>query len=567
MKRKIISCLAAAVCLATGLQAQTVTFDDLPANYGYPRTISWFTSNWGSGFGHKIYNDDYSGKTYLKFAARHNTGTWTDMVTMSSDGFMGVGTTAPAHALHVATSGPIPFLLERTAGQVNGLKIFFTSNPASGIAIGAGSTIFQNQASSQADMLFLPTPSTHAMIIKSTSKIGIGTLKPDFRLHVSDDAGFMTNNPTYSNGPYLEPDYAASYHELLNTTKEGFHTTLYGYNLNDGPSNSTQWGLSAVNGIGVFGKATRTHIPPGFTFCIGVYGKGEGAGFNIGGVFYGDSQATVGSKSSSGNTEDASTKKGFGVWAASTYGAAGYFNGNAYASANYQPADAQLKTGVEPIQNASEKLALLKPNAFTFKEDLRSMNLPAGKQMGFNAQDLEKNFPELVTEMSDISGYLESNKGETVKSYKVVNYTNLIPLLVAGAQEQQQLLKQQAQENEELRNLVAMQQQQINELISKNSTVSGISDLNAANDGFRMDQNIPNPFGSETTINYNLPQNSNNVQLMVYDLSGKQIARFPLSPDSKAYTISRDKLAAGIYIYSILIDGRIMDSKRMVVAE
>ncbi|MBL7931920.1 MAG: T9SS type A sorting domain-containing protein, partial [Bacteroidia bacterium] len=506
------------------------------------------------------------GKTYLKFAARHNTATWTDMVTMSSDGFMGIGTTAPGYLLHVATTGATPFLIERTSGQFNGLKIFFTSNPAAGIGVGAGSTIFQNQASSS-DMLFMPTQTSGAMVIKSSSKVGIGTVSPSYKFHVSDDAGFMVNNPQYSNGPYIEPDYAASYHELLNTTKEGFHASVYGYNLNDGPSTSSQWGLSAVNGIGVFGKSVRTRNPAGFTFCIGVYGKAQGASFNVGGVFYGDSPATIGDRSATPSSEGAEAKDGYGVWAASTYGTAGFFNGSQYATANYLPADSKLKTATEPIQKASEKISLLKPSYFSYKDDLKSMNLPSGKQMGLNAQDLEKDFPELVTEMTDISGYLESNKGESIKTFKAVNYTNLIPLLIAGVQEQQEQLKQQAKDNEDLKNLVALQQQQINELTAKASGVSGINEFSGQNDGFRMDQNIPNPFGTETVINYNLPKNCNKAIMNVYDLSGKQISSFPLSNQSTSYTIAADKLAAGIYIYSIVIDGKIMDSKRMVVSE
>jgi len=64
--------------------------------------IEWYTSDWGNGFGHKIYNSDPGGRTDLRIAARHNTATWTDVMTITSDGKVGVGTTNPIYAFEVS---------------------------------------------------------------------------------------------------------------------------------------------------------------------------------------------------------------------------------------------------------------------------------------------------------------------------------------------------------------------------------------------------------------------------------------------------------------------------------
>jgi len=63
--------------------------------------IEWFSSAWGNGFGHKIYNADPGGQTELRIAARHNSATWTDMVTFTSAGNVGIGTTSPGFLLDV----------------------------------------------------------------------------------------------------------------------------------------------------------------------------------------------------------------------------------------------------------------------------------------------------------------------------------------------------------------------------------------------------------------------------------------------------------------------------------
>ena len=229
----------------------------------------------------------------------------------------------------------------------------------------------------------------------------------------------------------------------------------------------------------------------------------------------------------------------------------------------------ELKRDVKPLTQALERINSLRPNSFSFKTDEhKSMNLPEGLQMGLTAQEVEKNFPELVREMTDISDYLKTGEAGKIKIYKAVNYTNLIPLLIAGMQEQQAQLQEQKEENQELKNLVAILQQQSNDLLAKTSDPTGINNLVSQTDGFGMDQNIPNPFSNETLVNYTLPQNTGNAYMAVYYLSGKQIRTFPLNQKgTSSLTISSEKLAAGIYIYSIIADGKVMDSKRMVVAE
>lgn len=107
--------------------------------------------------------------------------TWGGSAVQTGDtyrtGNVGIGTSTPTAALNIANSGALPFFVQRTSGQINGLKLFFTSNPAAGITVGAGSSIFQN-TSVTSDILFMPTPTTFGMVIKSNSKVGIGTTSP-----------------------------------------------------------------------------------------------------------------------------------------------------------------------------------------------------------------------------------------------------------------------------------------------------------------------------------------------------------------------------------------------------
>jgi hypothetical protein len=81
--------------------AQTTTFDAINSNVGSQRTITWNTSSWGSGFGHRLISIDPGSSTTLNLQARHNSATWKDALVINSHGNVGVGLNNPAHPFHL----------------------------------------------------------------------------------------------------------------------------------------------------------------------------------------------------------------------------------------------------------------------------------------------------------------------------------------------------------------------------------------------------------------------------------------------------------------------------------
>jgi hypothetical protein len=259
---------------------------------------------------------------------------------------------------------------------------------------------------------------------------------------------------------------------------------------------------------------------------------------------------------------------------------AGLFWGNTVVTGNLtvqgviNPSDRKFKDEIQPLTGALDKVMQLKPSTYIYRTnepEFKDMIFPQGKQMGLIAQELEKVIPESVKNMNAVQR--TNSKGEITNAtpnYMGVNYISLIPLLISGMQEQQKQIEVQSKTNSELKVLVEKQQQQINNLLLKSTGVTGINPVsnNVSSFDFSMDQNIPNPFSGETVIKYSLPQSVNKAFLAIYDLSGKQISTFPINDKaSTSVTITSEKLAAGIYIYSIIADGKILDSKRMVVSE
>jgi len=307
---------------------------------------------------------------------------------------------------------------------------------------------------------------------------------------------------------------------------------------------------NATSLVGVSGEADGGSSTYGITgtagnscgngnVTIGVYGKlapstGPNSAFICAGV-YGDDWSTGGSGGSGPN------------WG-------GFFVGDVSTTTNYYIySDRKIKTNIKPLTNALDKIMLLKPSTYNMKaDDYKGLSLTKRPQMGLIAQELEEVFPDLVKESAmpgrDEKGNVIAS-GETIKS---VNYVNLIPVLIAAMQEQQ--------------NQIAEQRELINDLTQKMATTTGLNEVSGTN-GFTMSQNEPNPFNGETVVKYTLPAQVKVANLIVYDLSGKQIASFPITEKgSSSLVITSEKLAAGIYIYSIVADNKIIASKRMVVA-
>jgi hypothetical protein len=79
-------------------------------------------------------------------------------------------------------------------------------------------------------------------------------------------------------------------------------------------------------------------------------------------------------------------------------------------------------------------------------------------------------------------------------------------------------------------------------------------------------QNTPNPFTENTEIRYQLPENTKTAEIYIFDLQGKLIKTYA-ADTSGAVLVKGSDLQAGIYSYTLVADGRQVDTKKMILTK
>lgn len=276
-------------------------------------------------------------------------------------------------------------------------------------------------------------------------------------------------------------------------------------------------------------------------------------------------------------------------------------NGTAHCNNQWTTSDQQFKTNVDSISNALSLILQLKPRSYYFDTtNVYGMNFESKKQYGLLAQDVQQILPELVGNTYKEATYDTAGTQLTQSiTYKTLNYNAFIAIIMKGIQEQQQKIdslsvdflaektktNKQDSINGSLQNQVnqttlnnTFLQNQIDQLrtiitscCSKNETRSMQSSTNQTNIELNdaqtivLEQNLPNPFAEQTAITYFLPDNTVRAQMLFYNAAGKLIQTVELTQKGKGIlNVFASDLSNGIYTYSLVVDGKIIETKKMV---
>ncbi len=80
-------------------------------------------------------------------------------------------------------------------------------------------------------------------------------------------------------------------------------------------------------------------------------------------------------------------------------------------------------------------------------------------------------------------------------------------------------------------------------------------------------QNFPNPYKSTTTISYSLPVKYSSAKIIITDKNGSTLKQINLSGNKGSINVDAATLSSGAYQYSLYIDGRLIDTKQMIISK
>ena len=210
--------------------------------------------------------------------------------------------------------------------------------------------------------------------------------------------------------------------------------------------------------------------------------------------------------------------------------------------------DARQKENIRKVKNMLDIVLEMEPVKYDLKKKYAYFDTTITDQaiiakldkdridrFGFLAQDLEEILPEVVKydDSTDVYG---------------IDYIEIIPVLVCAMHEQQEKIEE------------------LEEKIKEKSAVEAIPDIQKSKTALL--QNRPNPFSENTLIEYSLAEDVASATLYIYDMNGTQLRSIPLHQRGEgSVEINGGELKAGMYMYTMITDGQVIDTKTMVLTD
>jgi len=162
-----------------------------------------------------------------------------------------------------------------------------------------------------------------------------------------------------------------------------------------------------------------------------------------------------------------------------------------------------------------------------------------------DADQLEVVFPDLVYEQENGTKY--------------INYIEMIPILVKTISE---LNGKVIELNEKLKDMESdtpLAKTRNNQTLSTPSNPLAFKAV--------LKQNTPNPFSERTEIKFSLPEDAQHAYIYIFDMQGKMQKQIAVNSSMQSVIIDGFELVAGMYLYSLVINGKEIDTKKMILSK
>lgn len=440
------------------------------------------------------------------------------LVIKDSAGLVGIGTTLPQAKLHIIGGSDVNLSGGGTivAGAVNAANLAIDNNEIQARNNGAAAKLLINNSGGDVSI-----NNGLLYINNSTKQIGFGTSSPSAPLHITNGTG-----ATLTNGGYIIAGITTSSNMVIDPFRiqARFNGNAAELELNPYGGTTIVGGDLSIDGsyIHFQGSPAFQFISTGNVAAVGNFFPAIDNIYSLG--ISGNRWTEVWAKDGTINTSDARDKK-----------------------------------NIRDLNYGLKEIMQLKPVRFNWKD-----NIDNNDKLGLIAQDLQKVLPEVVKDH-------EYKKDSTGKIEKIatarlgVMYADIIPVLIKGMQEQEKIIEEQNKKIETLTQLVE-QSTNNNQKIGSVQTESNVTIVTLSDAS--LEQNVPNPFNQTTVINYYVPQNTGNAFIQITDMNGRTIKTISTAAKGKGQILLQaGTLTAGAYQYSLIVNGKLIDTKKMVLTK
>jgi len=240
-----------------------------------------------------------------------------------------------------------------------------------------------------------------------------------------------------------------------------------------------------------------------------------------------------------------------------------HVNGNIKYTGALLSSDKKLKSNITPYTRGLEALMDITP--VTYEYNGKGGTTRGDAHVGLVAQELQNVAPELVEKFI----HTEMSEATMTKEHEVISEANYLQirdnevkyLLINAVKEQQNKIETLEQELAEMKEMIRT-------VLDGQNTEINQQNINLDGRGAYLEQNQPNPFNANTLIKYNVPAEVKNAVVNIFDENGRLIHSERVAQKGEGQlNIKAGTITAGTYSYSLVVDGNIVDTKRMVIVK
>lgn len=212
--------------------------------------------------------------------------------------------------------------------------------------------------------------------------------------------------------------------------------------------------------------------------------------------------------------------------------------------------DLRLKRNVTEFTDGLSQLKQIRPVWFQYNGQA-GIETGDKKFVGIIAQEMQKIAPYTV------GTFVHQDSLGNKTEYLDYDANAVTYILINSVKEQQRVIEDKEAKIQALESRLEKLERLVN-------VSPGI--FNKQPEGGALEQNVPNGFSTKTSIKYFIPQSVKTAVIDVYTVAGVKVSSHPiLERGAGELVLSADKYRSGVHVYDLVMDGKSLGAKKMVV--